>query len=113
MTIHSLDRLAEEAAPRSLRDFKGVSLNNRCIVKLDPLPEKSSLIKLTDEEIVTLSGIVLSVGPKVIQPLLGQRVHFHKYYGIDLYFKGEMLKAVNEEDLLLVEPKEAESLENA
>lgn len=96
------------------------ALNDRVIVKVEPVPERS-IVTLTnkDDTITCRTGIILSVGPAanehnegLIQA--GLRVHFNKYSGLEVDPNDESIKAIAAGELLAIDAvADADSVEPA
>ena len=83
------------------------ALNDRVFVQPDPPPETSSGgIILTDrgkDDIVTIYGSVISIGTKCTQVTVGERVVYNKWHGLDIEYRGGVVRAIREEELLGVD----------
>ena len=86
------------------------ALNDRCLVRKDEAPKQSGSIVIPDsakDSLTTCRGLVLSVGSKVEQIHVGDRVVFNKYHGLDVADGNEVLLSIKEEELLAKEPAAA------
>lgn len=85
-----------------------IALNDRVIVKRDPLP--TNYVELTDKKDVISSrtGVILSVGPAANKDnagllQLGLRVYFNKFSGLNVTPDDDDLIAVAASELLAIE----------
>jgi len=80
------------------------ALNNRVLIRPDAQPDKTKggivIPDTAKDEITTICGTVLSVGPKVVQVKAGEQVVWNKHHGLDIAYRGEVLLSIFEEELL-------------
>lgn len=83
------------------------ALNDHLLIRPDPeeTEHHGILVQRRDVE-GTLSGVVVSQGPKVEESLEGRRVYFGKYSGLDIYYADTKFLCLRESELLCADPSD-------